>query len=135
MKWEDCTGWSLRPRVSLAFSDLKPSAAQNGGVDSILGWKLLGPLAPANYLSSSVIPPPTSPCSCPPKHGQSSKVNVLPYPFTDTVSSAWNALPALAPHLANSFPNSNSLTYLPLLPSGHPYALFSSLISHWTLNS
>lgn len=71
-------------------------------MDSILGWKLLGPLALATCLSSSAMPCPSCPCTCHPKLGQSPAGSVLSCSFTHTVSSAWNGLPALAPHLTNS---------------------------------
>lgn len=56
--------------------------------------------------------------------------SLLLYAFTHTVSCAGNVLPALVP--ADSFSASNSLS---LPPSGHPYALSASLVSHRPVNS
>lgn len=136
MRWQDWTGWSLRLLFNTDSRFLRSGAQCQHRVEGLIPFwgGYLALLPPAVHFSCSVMIPPTSSCTCHSKYFLKAMFSSTPC-LSHTVSSAWNALPTLVSYLTNSFSNSSNLTYLTLPSSGHPYALFTSLVCHWTVNS
>ena len=126
--WTRQTPRLLSSTGSLGFSDQGPSASTlwrdrfHSGVEAT--WPSC-PCCPSQQFRHNT---PTSPYTCHPKCVSRflRQCPLLLCAFTHTVSCAWNVLPALVP--ANSLSASSSLSCLSLPPSGHPEALFPSLV-------